>query len=459
MEETTPSSAPGQPAPSDRPNWGAARDFGPLRRSVADRKVAGVAAGVARHFNLDPTLVRVIFVVLAIFGGAGVLLYAAGWLLVPEEGSEQAAIDLEPQSRTVALWGAAGIGALMTVGGSWSFWAFPIPVLIIAGVVLLVMQAQRRRDGGARAGTVAGTPPGGTPPGGTPPGGTPPASWSGFAGPAPAGPPTSTGPTSPSTVGATVGWQPGPAGPVGPPYTGFIGQAPVASGPPVATATAPKRRGPVLFWPVAAFFTPLALVTLAALSSRIDIPSAAYPAAILALAGIGLVIGAFWGRAGGLIALGLVAALAMAAQSVGDHLDRVGPQTEIPASAEQIDERYELHVGVLEIDLRGVEDLAALDGRPIRAEVGIGQLRVILPDDIEPRLNASVGIGSVRAFGSDHGGFGQDVSQGSADSDVELILEVGIGQVEVLSESEHAQSRSERRRVDRQQREEERSNR
>ena len=62
------------------------RDLGRLRRTTADRKVAGVAGGLARHLDIDPLILRVGFVVLAFFGGAGLILYAAGWALVPEDG-------------------------------------------------------------------------------------------------------------------------------------------------------------------------------------------------------------------------------------------------------------------------------------------------------------------------------------------------------------------------------------
>ena len=50
--------------------------------------MAGVAGGLGRHLDVDPTILRVLFVVLVFFGGAGLLLYGALWLLVPEEGTE-----------------------------------------------------------------------------------------------------------------------------------------------------------------------------------------------------------------------------------------------------------------------------------------------------------------------------------------------------------------------------------
>ncbi len=57
-----------------------------LVRPSCGRMVAGVAAGLARYLDLDPVLVRMALVVLALFGGAGVVVYAAGWLLIPDEG-------------------------------------------------------------------------------------------------------------------------------------------------------------------------------------------------------------------------------------------------------------------------------------------------------------------------------------------------------------------------------------
>lgn len=78
----------------------------PLRRPVRGRMVAGVAAAIGRHFNVDVTIVRVIFAVLTVvgftglayFGGlplylGGIPLYLACWLLIPEEGADQSIVS------------------------------------------------------------------------------------------------------------------------------------------------------------------------------------------------------------------------------------------------------------------------------------------------------------------------------------------------------------------------------
>ena len=50
--------------------------------------VAGVAAGLADYFDVDPTIVRVGFVALAFLGGLAVPLYVAGWLLIPDDETD-----------------------------------------------------------------------------------------------------------------------------------------------------------------------------------------------------------------------------------------------------------------------------------------------------------------------------------------------------------------------------------
>ena len=60
-----------------------------LSRPAHDRMLAGVAAGIARYLDVDVTVIRIAFAVLAFFGGAAIPVYLAGWLLIPEEGEDQ----------------------------------------------------------------------------------------------------------------------------------------------------------------------------------------------------------------------------------------------------------------------------------------------------------------------------------------------------------------------------------
>jgi phage shock protein PspC (stress-responsive transcriptional regulator) len=63
-----------------------------IRRSATDAKLAGLCGAVAQHWGIDPLLVRVAWVLLALSGGIGLVLYLAGWLLIPVEGSDKAPV-------------------------------------------------------------------------------------------------------------------------------------------------------------------------------------------------------------------------------------------------------------------------------------------------------------------------------------------------------------------------------
>ena len=66
---------------------GMSENFSPPRRLVRVREgrmLAGVCTGIARYFNVDPAIVRVIFAVLAFAGGSGFLIYLVAWIVMPE---------------------------------------------------------------------------------------------------------------------------------------------------------------------------------------------------------------------------------------------------------------------------------------------------------------------------------------------------------------------------------------
>ena len=133
------------------------RDLGRLRRIVAHRKVAGVAGGIARHLDIDPLIVRVAFVVLSLFGGAGLIVYAACWILLPEDGQVNPPLGLDERSRSVALILVGILGVALLVG-QWDWFWVPGPLILVALVVWLLMS---RRNDTAATGSFA--PPPGVP--------------------------------------------------------------------------------------------------------------------------------------------------------------------------------------------------------------------------------------------------------------------------------------------------------
>ena len=409
----------GQVPPEGGPRVSAAdiRNVTRLRRTIlADRKVAGVAGGIARHLDIDPLIVRVAFVVLTLFGGGGLLLYVALWLLLPEDGAAQAAVRLDERSLNVALIGVGVIAALMLVGGIGGASWFPWTLALLALVVLLFFTV---KDGRPSA-------PQGPPP--VPPVAPPPYSQAAYAQAAYAQ--TAYAPTASAQTASAPADHPTAQQPIPP--------APFAYAPPPRPRD-PRRRGPQLFW-----FT-LALVTLAmgvlgmADVSGADVPGSAYPALATALIGLMLLVGAFFGRAGGLIALGLLSATVLAGVTVGEHVD-ARTSTIRPETAGAVSSSYSQGAGELIIDLTTVSNPSALDGRNVSVEVGAGRVEVIVPDDIDVVASGSVGAGDLKLFNSGQDGLGVELTElndvPAEQATLHLDVQLGVGEILVRTESD-----------------------
>lgn len=374
---TTPPEAPSGPTDGPRVTGDQIRDLGRLRRSRTDRKVAGVAGGLARHLDVDPLILRVAFVVLVFFGGAGLILYGACWLLVPEDGAERAPLHLDERTRSVALIIVGVVAALALIGDSWGAFWFPWPVAVVALVALWLLTRNN---------------------------------------PHPAPPPGAAPPPPEAPVPAPTYYQP-----YVPPVT-------------YVRPPNPRKRGPILFW-----FT-LALVALGeGVLGIVDLAGAnvagpAYPALAVGISGAMLVLGAFFGRAGGIIALGLVSAVVLALTTAADHWDGDRERHD-PTTAAQLDDRYWLGAGEQVFDLTGVQDLAALDGRTLDLEGGVGRIEVILPAGLSVDVDADIdGPGHIDLFDEETGGI--DVQKSKAvvttgDPRLSIDAHLGVGEIEV----------------------------
>jgi signal transduction histidine kinase len=123
-----------------------------LVRAGSGRALGGVAGGVAEHLGLSPLVVRVAFLLLALCGGAGVLMYAALWVLVPQ-GDVGPQESRENRVQLLALAALGGGGLLLLQAGGLASPAL-LPLLVVGGGVALVWrqadEAQRRRWRSAR---------------------------------------------------------------------------------------------------------------------------------------------------------------------------------------------------------------------------------------------------------------------------------------------------------------------
>jgi phage shock protein PspC (stress-responsive transcriptional regulator) len=407
------------PGPPPGPSTGVDREhlrnYERLTRSTTDRKVAGVAGGLGRHLNIDPTVLRVLFVVLCFFGGAGFLLYGAAWLLVPEDGATQGKISTSPATRNGLLIAAGVVAALILLGNSWNGVGFPWPVLIVGVAVLVYVLVRDQRPSGS-SGSAGG----------------------GWVGGGSTYPPAEGTPTAQQAAPTYAAQAQGPGGGGGdeppPPW--------LASPQPTPAYRPPSRkRGPLLFGPTLA----LVAVALGALG-LVDaaggaVVDSAYPALALAVVGVMLVVGAFVGRAGGLILLGLVAAFALAVTSaVGGFrgLDfHDGQQISVaPATAGQVRSSYDLTSGRAVVDLSDVRNPDALDGRTIEVDGRAGELVVVLPDGVRSDVSAHIdGPGQIDLPDHSSGGFDTDLdgTYGSGRSTVTLDTRLSAGHIDVRS--------------------------
>ena len=385
----TPSGSPtGQRGP--RVSAEEMRDLSRLRRSTTDRYFAGVAGGLGRHLDIDPTIIRVLLAVLTFFGGAGLLVYGAFWLFVPEDGRDRAPIELGSEMRRVVLIVAAVLAASLVFGapffgdgGGLSFPLFPFLVIGLIGLVIYAARGQRRQ---------------------APDRNQPPPPWGS----------TSAPPTTPegSTMSATdtlidPGHESGhqqssnqPPAWMPPPRPAFVPPPP-----------RPRRTGLVLFWPTLALIA-IGLGSLGIYDIENPVTFSAYAALAVTVTAVMLLIGAFRGRPGGLIALGLVSSLALLVTSiVGAATGGTVNNRELlvrPSNPAALADSYRISNGSILIDLSRMRELPELDGRDLAVSLNAGEITVLVPEglnvdvDADIRYAGEISVGDITREGFDH---------------------------------------------------------
>ncbi len=357
-----------------------------LHRPDEGRWLAGVAAGLGLRFGVPVSIIRIAFAVLLFAGGLGLLLYVAGWLLIPREGETDAIVQGwlgTGQARRwvgVILVGIAVIILVSETGLIRGDLAFAV-VLIGIGVMLYRGDLSR---GDRRPTTLQSTDREVSPEGAAEASAIPP-------------------------VPAAV------AAPVMPPERSSLGR--------MCAGVAVIGLGVLgLFDTVIPGFHP-------------DFYH--YLALVVGVIGLGLLVGAWFGRPGGLVVLGVVlipilVLSRLAAAGVADFTS-VGQLHHRPGSVEDIREAYGLGVGGLIIDLRDVD----FAGRTVQMEtqVGIGEVLVRLPEGVAADVSGQVGVGALQVGEREIGGIGVEADlplEGLAGTLI-LDAEVGIGQVKVNS--------------------------
>ncbi|MBW8752219.1 MAG: PspC domain-containing protein [Propionibacteriales bacterium] len=417
---TGPNPSPGPAAPPPH------QDLDRLRRSTSNRYIAGVAGGLGRHFNIDPTIIRVLLVVLAFFGGAGLIVYAVCWLLVPEDNAAHGAIRIGNEPRKILLIAAAGIAFLLAAGDAFGGGFSPgWPIVSIAVVIAVVMIIRDRTRGD-------GAPP-----------------------PSP-GQATTSSPTTQELVTegpVSDSSTPTPAGTATPAWTAYEspGDTQVLAGaaqpptwqPPVARPPVfpprPKRTGIIWFWPTLALIG-IALGGLGIYDDGHHVVDGAYPALALGITAVMLLVGSVVGRPGGLILIGFVSSIALAASvAVGGSFGTDAREIhETPTSAALVHSNYEATVGEIVLDLTRVSDPEALAGREINVELRTGNIKLIVPRSLNVDIDADMDFaGGISVPGDDSGGINHEVHKSlpgvpaTTTAPLELNLDAKLGQITV----------------------------
>jgi phage shock protein PspC (stress-responsive transcriptional regulator) len=142
-----------------------------LKRDSKGKVVAGVAAGIGNYIDVDPVIVRIAFVVFTLFNGLGLLLYAAGWFLMPSDKETAAAgsaaevveaaqpmRDTQSDGRWIAGLALIVIGALLLADRMpwfhWPHWAhfetlWPLVLVFIGVGLILKTRRTASPNGGA----------------------------------------------------------------------------------------------------------------------------------------------------------------------------------------------------------------------------------------------------------------------------------------------------------------------
>ncbi len=360
-------------------------------RRTPDGWIGGVAAGLAHRIGVDPLVVRAGFIVLGLIFGLGAALYVLAWALVPDstesthaerglQGGSTASIVLLVLAALVVLGSVPFFG----IGGGDSFGGALFSLIVLAGLGYVFYRAWRGRSAPGAVGQ-QGT-------GAVPP------------------PPTASGWSMPETSGApSAGYAraddgQGPHhGPTA--YSSDLGPTP-PSGPPTPVRGRRLSGGGAL----AVLTVGSLLVIVGALTwtgESLGVGGNPLSVALsvgLAVVGVLLVALGFVGRRAGWV--GFLALITLFATTVTAPLpadlrwdSTTGDVTQVPRTAATLQD-IDLGAGQIELDLTDL-DPSTLDGDASRIEVGLGQVVVVVPNDLIVEINSDIGAGEFFVEGNE----------------------------------------------------------
>ncbi|MFJ3445130.1 PspC domain-containing protein [Streptomyces sp. NPDC086081] len=418
-----------------------------FRRDRRHKMLAGVCAGLGRQCDMDPVIFRITLAVLSATGGIGLLFYGFAWLFVPYDDEDENEVRklltgrVDGQALTAVLFALVGCGVFLTMLRNGGVLTFAVVLsLLLAGAGYWSRQRGAPSPDPLAAQAAADAPP---EPQAPPVLATYPSWWR--------DPIVKDG----THIGGT-GYLWGPrdtrdldmaaAVNIG------LGTRPRARADrPAPHARPPGPRGPRS---IGGWVFLLAVLAGALGTSRTWDTHPLGPslqtglACALAVFGLGIAVSAFLGRTGAgsvllaIITAGLLTASAAVPEDIGTQWNRTTWQ---PTTAADLRQRYDLGTGVGTLDLTRL-DLAADQTVTTRADVGVGRVRVLVPQDVTVRLRVDVGVGDLQLPGDDpkdvdvkpgrHEEMTLSPARGAKKAGtVDLDLQVGVGQAEVTRDA------------------------
>jgi phage shock protein PspC (stress-responsive transcriptional regulator) len=402
-----------------------------LRRPFQDRAFAGVAAGLGQRFNVSPAWFRVAFILLALAGGVGFVLYGIGWILIPDEGSNESIaegwVDGFDASNSAMVIGVVLIGmasvilvsSLRLVSGKFVVAA----VLLVLGVLLYRGDLTRSKE--------------------------------------PSDPEDSTDPESPIADdlapesiddddatpappdggdGEDGSTEPGGADTAAPVAAGAVAAGGAGAMTAVAAPARPPKPRPPKPRSILGQLTLAATLIAVGGLALLDVADVLYPdpvhylAVAVGVIGGGLLVGTLFGRARWLIFIGLflapflfVASFVSEWSFSGEAGERYIQVTSIE-DLERANYSYDHSFGSLELDLRWFEVPAEASGVvppiSIDARVSAGELRIRLPQETGAVVTGSAGMGSVKLFGDESAGIGVSNTAETGDKEPNVVFTI-----------------------------------
>ncbi|MFD5626123.1 MULTISPECIES: PspC domain-containing protein [unclassified Streptomyces] len=409
-----------------------------FRRDRRHKMLGGVCAGLGRQCDMDPVIFRIVLAVLAATGGIGLIFYGFAWLFVPHDDDGENEVRklltgrVDGQALTAVLFALVGCGVFLSMLNNGGVLTFAVVLaLLLAGAGFWSQQRGAPDPDPLAAQAVADAPPEAQAP---PVPASYPSWWR--------DPIVKDG----SHVGGT-GYLWGPREARDRDVAASLNIARGTSRPDIRLSQRPKPPGPR--WIGGRVFL-LALLAgglgtgLTWEEHTLGTSLQTGLACALIVFGLGITVSAFVGRTGAgaiflaVITAGLLAASAALPKDITTHWVR----TEwAPAAVTDVQDSYDLGTGVGTLDLTGL-DLAKGQTVSTNAEVGAGQLKVIVPKDATVVLTVDVGVGDIKLPGDDQKdldvqpGRHQSVTLSPTTTDktggtIDLDLQVGVGQAEV----------------------------